>query len=428
MRAQLHGHECRWFDRQRKDGSERRAGEGIIQKVRGYDELWSKWMGWADLIYIPGNNFYMDRLEAYRRLGYPIYGGNAQAAQWEIDRAEGQRVMKECGLKIIPGREFHDYESAIAHVRRTGQPLVSKPSGEADKALSYVSDSAADLVYMLERWSKNEKYVASAKEHGFILQEKKIGCEMGAGGWFGPGGWAPYWEEDWEYKKLMDGDLGVNTGEQGTLVRLVKQSKLADKVLKPLTEALRSIEYVGCVNVNCILDAEGTPWPLEFTMRDGWPARHNQVSLMEGDPAQFMLDLVNGVDSLKAQDGLVSVSVVIAIPPYPYSDYADKETEGLPIYGFDIKQHHLCEAKLANKVPVPAGDQVVEMPCYVTAGDYVAVVTGTGDSLNGASRSAYASVRRLKVCGSMIYRNDIGDIGEQVQRVQKHGFATGLLN
>jgi phosphoribosylamine-glycine ligase len=117
----------------------------------------------------------------------------------------------------------------------------------------------------------------------------------------------------------------------------------------------------------------------------------------------------------------------VAIPPFPYSDYADKETEGLPIYGFDIKHHHLCEVMLGKDVPVNVGDKVVSLPCYTTAGDYCAVVTGSGQTINGAQRSAYAAVKRLKICGSAMWRNDIGErLRDKLEGLQKHGYATNL--
>ena len=429
MRCKAWGHECRWFDRPRKDGSERRAGEGIITKIRDYDSIWSKWLGWADLIYLPGNEFYLERLEPYRMIGYPIYACNAEASQWESDRALGQRVMKKAGLQTIEGKEFHDYESAIAHVKRAGEPLVSKPSGEADKALSYVAHSAADLVYMLAKWSKNPKYRADAKEHGFILQAKKVGCEMGIGGWFGPGGWCGMWEEAFEFKKLMNDDLGVNTGEQGTLTRFVKKSLLAEKVLKPLTKALREVDYVGCVNVNCIIDEDGVPWPLEFTVRDGWPATHNQCALHEGDPAQWMRDLIDGKDTREVRYDEAAISVVVSMPDYPYSHLTAKETEGIPIYGAgDFEHVHLSEAMLCPSVPVQAGEKVVEMPCYVTAGDYVMVVTGTGETITGARRSAYTALDKIKIPGNPMWRTDIGrgKLVETIPRIQALGYASGL--
>ena len=428
IRAQLAGHEVKAWFKPHKNGDACAVGNGIVEKVKDFDEIKRKWLDWADLIYVPMNDHYISMLEPYRRAGYPIFGANEAAVKWEADRAEGQRIMKKCGLNIIPGEEFHDYDSAIAHVRQLGKAFVSKPSGEADKAMSYVADTAADLCYMLERWKKNDKYRADASKHGFILQEKKLGCEMGVGGWFGPGGWCSYWEEDFEYKKFMDGDVGVNTGEQGTLVRFVKDSKLAQIALEPLTEALREIEYVGCVNVNGCIDEEGEYWPFEFTMRDGWPATHNHCSLHEGDPVQWMLDLVNGKDTRKVRLDECSISVVVTIPEYPYSHMTAKQVEGIPIYGArDLEHVHLCEAMM-GEAPVQAGDKVVQMPNLVTAGDYVLVVTGTGETITGARRSAYAAVGKIKIPNSPQWRLDIGrsKLVENLPRIQEHGFAAGL--
>lgn len=430
MRCQQFGHDVIYWNSPRKDGSIRKTGENILRIERDFTKIRSKWLDWADLIYVPGNDKYLDMLEPYRRTAYPIYGSNAAAAEWEIDRAKGQAIMKACGLNVIPGKEFFDHDAAIAYVKKEGKPFVSKPNGEASKEMSYVATNAADLCYMLDRWKQNEKYRAAAKEFGFIIQQKVSGCEMGASGFFGPGGWLSVWEESFEFKKLMNDDLGVNTGEQGTLTRFVKQSKLADLVLKPLTAKLHEIEFVGCINVNCIIDDAGTPWPLEFTMRDGWPAKHNEVALQKPGtcPAQWKLDMLNGEDTLAVQLDTPCISVVLSTGHYPYSDLTAKEVEGIPIYGVADAEHvHLSEAYL-GEAPCQAGGAVVTLPCYLTAGDYVVVVTGTGETITGARRSAYAAVRKIKIPGNIMYRTDIGKsaLVEQLPKIQRHGYARGL--
>jgi len=211
-------------------------------------------------------------MEPYRLKGYPILAPSVEAAALELDRDAGQKAMKEVGINIMESKAFHDYDAAIAFVKKNPQFLVSKPSGDANKALSYVASDPADLVYMLNRWKGNEALRKAAKAEGFILQERKYGIEMAVGGWFGPGGWSQWFYENWEYKKLMADDLGVNTGEMGTLSRMVKRSKLAEQVLLPMTPILERLGYVGYIDNNCIIDADG-PWPMEFTMRDGWPSK-----------------------------------------------------------------------------------------------------------------------------------------------------------
>lgn len=428
MRCQQYGHEVRWFQKDFDNRTVRRSGEGIIELIRDYDSLRKKWIGWADLIYLPDNSHYLDMLEPFRAIGYPIYGPSPEAAALELDREKGQQAMKECGIEIMQSKTFNDYESAEAWVKKHPEYIVSKPSGDVDKAMSYVAHDAGDMCYMLRRWAKVEKYVRMAKELGFILQEKKTGCEMAVGGWFGPGGWSKWWLENWEYKKLMAGDMGPNTGEMGTLTRMVRKSKLADEMLVPMTPVLERMSYVGFIDSNVIIDDPGHPWPMEFTMRDGWPLRHNLTAMLTNDdPAQWMLDMINGKDTLQAVDGRVCVSVVMAIPDFPYSKLLNKDVCGIPIYGEITDQIHLSEAMMGD-APVLVGDKVVDMPCPVTAGDYPLIFTGLGETITGARASAYAAGRKIKIPNSPFYRGDIGK-GRMVKalpKIQAQGYAKGL--
>lgn len=427
MRSLAYGHEVRYWDRLRKDGSERRAGENIVEKITDYEQLRTRWLGWADLIFVPDNTFYLDLLEPYRRIGYPIFGPSAEAAELELDRDAGQKAMKDSGMTVIESKSFHDYDAAIAYVKKNAdRAFVSKPSGEADKALSYVANNAADLVYMLNRWKAVPKYVESAKRDGFIIQEKKTGCEMAVGGWFGPGGWAKCFYENFEQKKLMNDDLGVNTGEMGTTSMYVRKSKLADKILLPLTPILERMGYVGYVDNNAIIDAQGEPWPMELTMRPGWPTFHNQMATHKNaDPAQWMLDLLNGQDTLEFIEDTVCVSVVIAQPDFPYSHLTAKEVTGIPMYFEPDPEHiHLSEAML-GEAPCQIGDKVIDMPCFLTAGDYIAVITGTGPTITAARKQAYTAVKKIKVPNSIFYRTDIGrsKLVTNLPQIQKHGYA-----
>lgn len=429
LRCLKAGHDVKWWDQPRKDGSRRRAGEGLVEKITDYESVWRKWIGWADLIWLPDNTAYLDRLKPYRDIGYPIFGGTPESAALELDREAGQKAMAKAGINVMESKTFRDYDAAVAFVKKNPRFLVSKPSGDANKALSYVAHDAADLTYMLERWKTSEKYRGDAKQHGFILQEKKVGTEMAVGAYFGPGGFSKWYVENWENKKLMDGDLGVATGEMGTCVRMVRKSKLAEKVLLPIEPLLRELDYVGFIDNNCIIDDAGEPWPLEWTMRDGWPLRHNIQSLIKNDdPAEWMLDLVLGRDTIKATDGEVSISVVMACPDFPYSKLTNKEVCGIPIYNAtDLDHIHLSEVMLGY-APMMVGDKVVNGPMYVSAGDYWLVCTGTGETITGARRSAYAAIRKIHAPNSPFYRLDIGRgrLIEQIPRIQRHGYATGL--
>jgi len=425
MRCQNAGHDVIWFDQQWANGEQKMAGRGIVPKLIDSELMRKKYIGWADLIVPTYNTNFTEMLEPFRKIGYPIFGGSKESSRLEHDRDIGQQVFEECGIKTIPGESFNDYDAAIAYVKKCGCAMVSKPSGDAEKSMSYVSKSAADLVYMLERWKKKPAYVKEARKNGFIIQEKKAGTEMAVGGWFGPGGWSKWWYENFEYKKMMNGDLGVNTGEMGTLSMYVRHSKLADQMLKPVTKVLERMEYVGFIDVSVIIDDNGQPWPMEFTMRLGWPTFHNQVATHEGDPAQWMLDCLNGTDTLKVKENIACVSVLLAIPDFPYSRFTTKEVSGIPIYHCEDMEHiHLVEVMLGEG-PVQVDDKVVVLPCCLSAGDEILVATGTGETITGARRSAYAAIKKIEMPADPFYRTDIGNgkLTKGLPAIQKHGYA-----
>lgn len=428
MRAKMAGWQVKWYDKPRADGCKRLAGQGMIDKIDDFNELRRKWIDWADLIYLPDNVHYLDMLEPYRKQGYPILAPSPEAAELEVNRATGQRAMSDVGINVMESKAFFDYDDAIAYVKKHPQFLVSKPSGDACKALSYVASDPADLVYMLERWKRRPELKSAAKKDGFILQERKYGVEMAVGGWFGPGGWSKWFYENWEYKKLMADDLGVATGEMGTLSRMVRKSKLAQEVLLPITPILEKLGYVGYIDNNCIIDKDG-PWPMEWTMRDGWPSKHNVFAHVKNDdPIQWMLDLVNGKDTIEAIEGEICVSVLIALPDFPYSRITNKELCGIPIRGaMDMEHVHLCEVMI-GEAPTMVGDKVVNLPGYVTCGDYVMVVTGTGNTITAARRDAYGAVKKVKIPNNPFYRPDIGAgrMKKQLPELHKMGYAKGL--
>jgi len=420
LRCQDDGHQVKWFIGDTKRGDV--IGKGMVEKVAD----WREWMRWADIVFLTDNLKYLRELDAWRERGAKIIGPSVEAAAWETDRTLGMKVLEHHGIEVPPYREFSDYDKAIAYVKKEDRPFVSKPCGdETDKALSYVAKSPADLVYMLERWKKAQKLKGK-----FILQEKVSGVEMGVGGWFGPGGFNEGWEENWEHKKLMNGDLGVATGEQGTAMRFVSSSKLARKVLAPLAETLDRMAYLGCIDVNCIIDEKGKPWPLEFTMRPGWPAFNIQQALHKGDHAEWLLDLAEGRDARAFKMNQVAIGVVMSIPDYPYSHATQRDVCGIPIYGMKpsiMPSIHPCKVMM-GEAPQMVGGEVITRPCWVTAGDYVLVATGTGKTVREARAGAYRVLGNLKQTpNSVMWRTDIGmRLKKELPLLQANGYATNM--
>ena len=421
MRASAQGHQVKWSFA--KSDRTKDYGKGLATIVPD----WRDWMRWADLVVLADNTKYLREVDAWRKNhGTKVVGSTQESAAWELNRTLGQGVFKKAGIAVPPYREFSDYDAAISFVKREGRRFVSKPCGdEPDKSLSYCSKSPEDLVYMLMRWKKAQKLKGK-----FILQEFIPGVEMAVGGWFGPGGFSEGWCENWEEKNLMAGGTGPATGEMGTICRVVRKSKLADKVLKPLESALDALGYVGYVDVNCIIDEKGNPWPLEFTMRMGWPTFNIQQALIKGDCVEWLADLADGRDSRPWLLNKIACGVVVAIPPFPYSQEVRREVTGIPIYGLTearSKHVHLCEAMMAD-TPQEVNGKVVVMPSTATSGAYVLVASGVGDTVRLARSAAYRVVDKVKIPASPFWRPDIGmRLKKQLPLIQAQGYASSPM-
>lgn len=401
-------------------GRESCIGDGLVEKVKS----WETSMKWADLIVMTDNSKYGAQIEPYFKKGFPIFGCNQKAALLELDREVGLKVLETSGIETLPFETFESYSKAIDYVKKTGATYVCKPwGGNPDKSLSYVSKGPADMVYKLQRWDKTNKLKGK-----FLLQEKIDGTEMAVGGWLGPHGWCAALNENWEEKRLMNEGLGVNTGEMGTVMRYTKKSKLFDDVLEPCTDYLISLGYVGYIDMNCIVDEAGKPWPLEFTMRFGWPHFNLCMSLHKGDPADWMAGLLEGKDLLRTSDD-VCVGVVMAHGDFPYGNFTQEDVSGYPITGIKAKTLDCLRLSGAQwcEAPVDGKGGVVERDTYCTAGDYVAVATGCGPTVCQAREEAYDLAWSIDWPSNRMFRTDIGRrLEEGLPKLQKHGYAAGM--
>src|ERR1700743_227540 len=267
LRCEADGHEVRVFMGPDKDGSPFPIGDGLLHKVTN----WQGSMAWADLILASDNCKYMRELETFRRRGFPLYTSNCEVTEWELDRSVGQRILEDSGIECLPSIPFRKFDDAIAYqLAHKDKRFVCKPCADVDKSLSYVSKSFKDMIFMLETWKRK-----FPKPPPFIFQEFCPGIEVAVGGWMGRDGFSRYFLENFEFKKLLAGEVGPNPGEMGTAMKyvLAEESRLARELLLPLEPQLIRSGYTGYIDVAVMVGTEGERKgklnPLEFTSRHG---------------------------------------------------------------------------------------------------------------------------------------------------------------
>ena len=418
LRCRAAGHYpkvCMARDKETKQRS--KTGDGLIEKIEGED--WQRHMKWADLILTSDNTRWLRELDVYRKKGFPIFAPSYASAELELDREKGQALFQKAGIKIMPFEAFSDYGKAKKHVMAEMKRFVSKPKGDAERELSYVSKGPRDMLYMLGVWEKSNKLKSQ-----FMLQEFVKGTEIAVGGWLGKNGFAEYVMENFEHKPLMNDNIGPNTGEMGTAVKYTNDSALFREVLLPMERDLIKLGHTGYVDVAVIVDEDGYPRPLEFTCRPGWPLFNIQQHL-HPDPCEWMCDLLDGQDTFKPNTD-VAIGVVMAIKSFPHPPINPNDSFGVPIYGLNDENPYRsqispCEVMAGT---APDGDPIdLEAKCIVSAGEYVCVCSGVGSTVREAKDEAYECLESVSIPSSPKYRTDIGDrLKKDIPALQEQGF------
>src|SRR2546429_9364908 len=63
---------------------------------------------------------------------------------------------------------------------------------------------------------------------------------------------------NFEHKKLFPGDIGPSTGEMGTTMFWSEPTRVFNATLKKMESKLREEHYVGYIDVNCMVNANGS--------------------------------------------------------------------------------------------------------------------------------------------------------------------------
>jgi phosphoribosylamine---glycine ligase len=421
-KAAQHGHQVRWFIQPNAKMS-KKIGQGF-QGIKRVDN-WLSSAAWADVIFPTFyDKAYTPRLDKLKENGAPVFSPSVASAELEIKRAVGMKVMAANGVPVPDWEQFANLSMAEKFVRKHGGRWVFKTLGDnEDKSLSYCSKSAADMVERIKYWQR----IGLNPNGPVMLQEFIEGAEMGVSRWMGAKGWIGPPNENLEHKKLMPGGYGPNTGEMGTTSQYVTSSKLFDTVLQPLEKELLRLGHLGDIDANCIVSKkDGKPYVLELTCRPGWPAYNIMLTQHAGDPVLWKSAAIEGGDKLTAiASKRPAVGVVIAGFDFPVSKLRPEETEGVPIFGV-TKQNsaHIHPQYVSIDLATDMqGEDMIDRPMWVTAGDYLAVVVGQGRTVKEAAEQAFKIVHELHV-PNMIVREDCGHCAEDtLDELHKAGFA-----
>ena len=331
-----------------------------------------------------------------------IFGPTRAAAELEWSKDYAKRFMQRHGIPTAPYRTFTDAAGAHAHVDgefavRPTTPIVIKADGlTAGKGVVVAADP--DQAHRaIDRWLAPGPSDARLVIEGFLEGEEAsffLICD---------GRTALPFATAQDHKRLLDGELGPNTGGMGAyspapIVSPDVHAKVLHQIVRPTMAGMASEgrPFVGFLYVGLMIDGEGQPRVVEFNARMGDPEAQPIMLRMKSDLV-FVIDAaLNGkLEEIEIEwDRRTALTVVLACEGYPDAPRKGDAISGLPTAeSDDAVVFHAGTARRDGEL--------------VTNGGRVLGVTALGDSVRMAQKRAYEIADAIRFDG-MQYRRDIG--------------------
>ena len=203
-----------------------------------------------------------------------------------------------------------------------------------------------------------------------------------------------------DYKRIGEGDTGLNTGGMGAVSPVpfadeLFNRKVEERVIRPTIEGLRQegIAYKGFIFFG-LMNVAGDPYVIEYNVRMGDPETEVVVPRIRTDILALFEAMAKGAlkDAPFELDDRYCTTVMLVSQGYP-GDYE----KGKVITGL---------TEVAGSLVFHAGTKQTEQG-VVTHGGRVIAVSSYGDTLEQALARSYANVERVGFDGKT-YRRDIG--------------------
>ena len=329
-----------------------------------------------------------------RAEGIPTWGPVRDSAQLEASKEFAKEFMVRHNIPTGGYDAAEDYDSAKAAIK--SYPTVLKFDGlAAGKGVAIcIDENEADSFL-------KEVFVEKRFGDGRVLIEEYLeGPEVSVIAAVADGNYQIFTPAR-DYKRLADGDQGLNTGGMGAVAsrslidsELLKQ--IESDVIEPSVEGLikDNLDFKGFLYAGLMLTKDG-PKVLEYNCRFGDPEAQAVLPLIKGDFAAYLMSGAKGelIDSLIDFDEGWSICLVLASAGYPNSSRNEDLINGLDLIQ-DARVYH-------------AGTKKNSEGHYVTNGGRVLAVVGRGDTREFAVEHSYKEAEKINFDGNQ-RRSDIG--------------------
>ena len=338
-------------------------------------------------------------VDAFREEGRAIFGPTKAAAEIETSKRFAKSLMMNAGVPTATATHHRRAEDAIAAVKRMGTPVVIKASGLAagkGVVIARSMEEAERAIYMMIR---DHAFGDAGNE--VLIEEFMEGEELSLFVLTDGTNAVPMLPAQ-DHKRLMDGDLGPNTGGMGAYAPVSLGTdgivdEAMNSIIYPTLAALRKEgrPFTGLLYAGLMLTDTG-PRVVEFNCRFGDPETETILPLMESSLLDMAVAIAKGESISGAQlqwSPRSSVTTVLASLGYPDSPRKGDEIR-FPAPPNGVTVFHAATAR----------DR--DTDALKTNGGRVFAVTGVADTIEEAARLSREYSERVAFDGKQ-FRRDI---------------------
>ena len=329
----------------------------------------------------------------------PIIGPQKEGAQLEGSKDFSKKFMMRHNIPTAAYQSFNKatLEQGFKFLETLQAPFVLKADGLAGGKGVLIIDKLQEAKKELASMLKDGKFGSAAQT--VVIEEFLSGIEMSVFV-LTDGKSYKILPSAKDYKRIGEGDTGLNTGGMGAIspVPFADEGfikKVEKQIIVPTIEGLRkdSIPYKGFIFIGLMV-VRGSPFVIEYNCRLGDPETEVVIPRIMSD----LLELFEGVASQTLSDKILEVdkrsmsTVMLVSGGYPEKYENDKIISGLDLVQGSIVFHGGTKHS-ANQIK--------------TNGGRVIAISSYGETLEVALEKSFANAEIINYQGKY-YRKDIG--------------------
>lgn len=329
----------------------------------------------------------------------PVIGPQQEGAQLEGSKDFSKQFMERHNIPTAASRTFtrDTLQDGLEYLATQGLPIVLKADGlAAGKGVlicTTLQEAQQELVEML-----NEAKFGDASSK-VVIEQFLQGIELSVFV-LTDGNSYKILPEAKDYKRIGEGDTGLNTGGMGSVSPVPFASKeflakVEQRIVIPTVEGLKAegIPYKGFIFIG-LMNCNGEPYTIEYNCRMGDPETESVLPRIESDLVDLLLGVAeeNLIEKQFTISPKVAATVMCVAGGYPGKYLRNKVMSGLENVRGSIAFHAGTSKD---------GDDVI------TTGGRVIAITSLQDDMFTALQQATLDASRIYYDGKY-FRKDIG--------------------